>query len=89
MIVLCYFELHYIVQFFDSCDFVLYYTHTHTHTHTYIYIYIYIYIYRERERERERVSPTFVSNLMMAKSKVAETCSLCGYLSYTYNTVVL
>ena len=56
MIVLCYFELHYIVQFFDSCDFVLYYTHTHTHTHTYIYIYIYIYIERERERERESFS---------------------------------
>ena len=26
----------------------------------------------------------FGSNLMMAKSEMAETCSWCGYLSYTY-----
>ena len=42
-------------------------------------VYCFIYI----------VSPTAVSSLMMAKSEVAETCSWCGYLSYTYNTVVL
>ena len=36
--------------------------------------YIYIYI----------VSPIIVSNLIMAKSEMAETCSWCEYLSYTY-----
>ena len=46
----------------------------------YIDIYIYIYFF---------FPPTFVSNLMMAKSNIGETCSLCGYFSYTYNTVVL